>query len=70
MAVSRTGWPWRWRSPVGNAAANRGTIAGTIWGPSTSQTDEFGSNLYRRGDRVIVEQVARIASERQVPERR
>ena len=32
-----------------------------------SQTDEFGSNLYRPGDRVIVEQVARIASERQVP---
>jgi len=32
-----------------------------------SQTDEFGSTLYRPGDRVIVEQVARIASERQVP---
>ena len=32
-----------------------------------SQTDEFGSNLYRPGDRVIVEQVARIATERQVP---
>jgi len=32
-----------------------------------SPTDEFGSNLYRPGDRVIVEQVARIASERQVP---
>jgi 1-deoxyxylulose-5-phosphate synthase len=32
-----------------------------------SQTDEFGSNLYRSGDRVIVEHVARIASERQVP---
>ena len=32
-----------------------------------SQTDEFGSNLYRPGDRLIVEQVARIASERQVP---
>jgi aryl-alcohol dehydrogenase-like predicted oxidoreductase len=32
-----------------------------------SQTDEFGSNLYRPGDRMIVEQVARIASERQVP---
>ncbi|HEX5907435.1 MAG TPA: aldo/keto reductase, partial [Propionibacteriaceae bacterium] len=32
-----------------------------------SQTDEFGSNLYRPGDRVIVEQVARIASERLVP---
>ena len=32
-----------------------------------SQTDEFGSNLYHPGDRLIVEQVARIASERQVP---
>jgi aryl-alcohol dehydrogenase-like predicted oxidoreductase len=32
-----------------------------------SQTDEFGSSLYRPGDRLIVEQVARIASERQVP---
>ena len=32
-----------------------------------SQTDEFGSNLYRPGDRMIVEQVASIASERQVP---
>ena len=32
-----------------------------------SQTDEFGSNLYRPGDRMIVEQVARIASERHVP---
>jgi 1-deoxyxylulose-5-phosphate synthase len=32
-----------------------------------SQTDEFSSNLYRPGDRAIVEQVARIASERQVP---
>jgi aryl-alcohol dehydrogenase-like predicted oxidoreductase len=35
-----------------------------------SRTDEFGSSLYRPGDRVIVEQVARIASERQVPRRR
>jgi aryl-alcohol dehydrogenase-like predicted oxidoreductase len=32
-----------------------------------SQTDEFGSNLYQPGDRLIVEQVARIATERQVP---
>ena len=32
-----------------------------------SQTDEFGSNLYRPGDQLIVEHVARIASERQVP---
>jgi 1-deoxyxylulose-5-phosphate synthase len=34
---------------------------------SRSQTDEFGSNLYHPGDRLIVEQVARIASERQAP---
>ena len=32
-----------------------------------SQTDEFGSNLYQPGDQLIVEHVARIASERQVP---
>jgi 1-deoxyxylulose-5-phosphate synthase len=32
-----------------------------------SQTDEFGSNLYPPGDQLIVEEVARIASERQVP---
>jgi aryl-alcohol dehydrogenase-like predicted oxidoreductase len=32
-----------------------------------SETDEFGSTLYRPGDRVIVEQVARIAAARQVP---
>jgi aryl-alcohol dehydrogenase-like predicted oxidoreductase len=32
-----------------------------------SQTDEFGSNLYRPGDRLIVEQVAKIAADRQVP---
>jgi 1-deoxyxylulose-5-phosphate synthase len=32
-----------------------------------SQTDEFGSNLYRPGDRMIVEQVASIASKRQIP---
>jgi len=34
---------------------------------SRSETDEFGRNLYRPGDRVIVDQVARIAAERQVP---
>ncbi len=32
-----------------------------------SKTDEFGSTLYRPGDRSIVEQVARVAIERQVP---
>ncbi len=31
-----------------------------------SETDEFGKTLYRDGDRVIVEQVARIAAERGV----
>ena len=35
-----------------------------------SQTDELGSNMYRPGDRVIVEQVARIAADRQVPRAR
>jgi 1-deoxyxylulose-5-phosphate synthase len=35
-----------------------------------SQTDEVGSNLYRPGGRVIVEQVARIAADRQVPRAR
>jgi aryl-alcohol dehydrogenase (NADP+) len=34
---------------------------------SRSQTDEFGRDLYRPGDRTIVEQVAKIAAERQVP---
>jgi 1-deoxyxylulose-5-phosphate synthase len=39
------------------------------WNEETtrSQTDEFGSNLYRPGDRLIVEQVAKIAADRQVP---
>ena len=37
---------------------------------SRSQTDEFGSNLYPPGDRLIVEQVAQIAIERQVPRAR
>ena len=32
-----------------------------------SESDEFGSTLYRPGDRVIVEQVTRIAADRQVP---
>jgi aryl-alcohol dehydrogenase-like predicted oxidoreductase len=31
-----------------------------------SETDEFGKTLYRDGDRVIVEEVARIAAERGV----
>jgi aryl-alcohol dehydrogenase-like predicted oxidoreductase len=33
-----------------------------------SQTDDFGSNLYRPGDRLIVEQVARIAAIGRCPE--
>jgi len=32
-----------------------------------SETDEFGRTLYRPGDRVIVDQVAQIAAQRQVP---
>ena len=32
-----------------------------------SQTDEFGSNLYRPSDQLIVEEVARIGTQRQVP---
>ncbi|MCU1675359.1 MAG: putative aldo/keto oxidoreductase, NAD(P)-dependent, related to aryl-alcohol dehydrogenase [Frankiales bacterium] len=32
-----------------------------------SQSDEFGKNLYRPGDRVIAETVTQIAAERQVP---
>ena len=42
------------------------------WAEETtrSQTDELGSTLYRPGDRVIVEQVARIAADRQVPRAR
>ena len=35
---------------------------------SRSQTDEVGKSLYRAGDRLVVEQVARIAADRQVPE--
>ena len=37
---------------------------------SRSQTDVFGSNLYPPGDQLIVEQVAHIATERQVPRAR
>ena len=39
------------------------------WGEETarSQTDEIGRDLYCPGDRLIVEQVAKIAAERQVP---
>jgi len=32
-----------------------------------SESDEFGSSLYPPGDRLIVEQLARIAAERDVP---
>ncbi len=32
-----------------------------------SQTDQFGSELYDPGDRPIVEEVARIASQRGIP---
>ncbi|MFF1768357.1 aldo/keto reductase [Streptomyces sp. NPDC058249] len=42
------------------------------WGATTarSRTDEFGRNLYRDGDREIVDAVARIAAERDVPRAR
>jgi aryl-alcohol dehydrogenase (NADP+) len=46
----------------------RGRLA-RDWDEQTarSETDEFGRTLYRPGDRVIVDQVARIAAERRVP---
>lgn len=52
--------PW---SPLGRGRLTRD------WDEKTarSESDEFGSTLYRTADRVIVEQVARIAAERQVP---
>ena len=39
------------------------------WGEKStrSQADDVGKSLYRPGDRLIVEQVARIAADRQVP---
>ena len=39
------------------------------WGTATtrSRTDEFGKKLYQEGDREIVDAVARIAAEREVP---
>jgi 1-deoxyxylulose-5-phosphate synthase len=52
--------PW---SPLARGRLTRDWDEETI----RTQTDEFGSNLYRPGDRLIVEQVARIATERQVP---
>jgi 1-deoxyxylulose-5-phosphate synthase len=46
----------------------RGRLA-RDWDEQTarSETDEFGRTLYRPGDRVIVDQVARIAALRRVP---
>jgi 1-deoxyxylulose-5-phosphate synthase len=46
----------------------RGRLA-RDWDEQTarSETDEFGRTLYRPGDRVIVDQVARIAAERRIP---
>ena len=42
------------------------------WGAATarSRTDAFGRNLYQEGDREIVDAVARIAAERDVPRAR
>ncbi|MGW0825398.1 aldo/keto reductase [Streptomyces sp. NPDC002845] len=49
----------------------RGRLA-RDWDTSTerSRTDKFGSNLYRDGDREIVDAVTRIAAERDVPRAR
>jgi aryl-alcohol dehydrogenase-like predicted oxidoreductase len=55
--------PW---SPLARGRLTRDWEAET----PRSQTDEFGKTLYRPGDRAIVEQVAQIAEERQVPRAR
>jgi aryl-alcohol dehydrogenase-like predicted oxidoreductase len=55
--------PW---SPLARGRLTRDWEAET----TRSQTDEFGKTLYRPGDRAIVEQVAQIAEERQVPRAR
>ena len=46
----------------------RGRLA-RDWDETTarSETDEFGSTLYQPGDRVIVERVAEVAGERELP---
>jgi aryl-alcohol dehydrogenase (NADP+) len=52
--------PW---SPLARGRLTRDWDAET----TRSQTDEFGKTLYREGDRAIVDQVALIAQEREVP---
>jgi len=52
--------PW---SPLARGRLTRDWDATT----ARSQADEFGRNLYRDGDREIVDAVARIAGERAVP---
>ena len=51
--------PW---SPLARGRLTRDWDATT----ARSETDEFGRNLYRSGDRAIVEQVAAIAMDRGV----
>jgi aryl-alcohol dehydrogenase (NADP+) len=52
--------PW---SPLARGRLTRPWDQGT----ARSETDEFGSSLYRDEDRTVVEQVAKIASTRGVP---
>ena len=52
--------PW---SPLARGKLTRDWDAET----TRSQTDEFGKTLYRPGDKAIVDQVALIAEERDVP---
>jgi aryl-alcohol dehydrogenase-like predicted oxidoreductase len=55
--------PW---SPLARGRLTRDWDAVT----ARSRTDEFGRNLYKDGDREIVDAVARIAAEREVPRAR
>ncbi|AVH55066.1 MULTISPECIES: aldo/keto reductase [Streptomyces] len=55
--------PW---SPLARGRLTRDWDATT----ARSRTDEFGRNLYQDGDREIVDAVARIAAERDVPRAR
>jgi 1-deoxyxylulose-5-phosphate synthase len=52
--------PW---SPLARGRLTRPWDAGT----ARSQTDEFGKNLYHGNDRLIVEEVAKVAAGRGVP---
>jgi aryl-alcohol dehydrogenase-like predicted oxidoreductase len=55
--------PW---SPLARGRLTRDWDTAT----ARSRSDEFGRNLYRDGDREIVDAVARTAAERQVPRAR